>query len=107
MLYVYIRVDTNDGDYVAALTKVEAGDEQLLRAISAALVAKGPEYGSCHRFYATEWRDESYADQFPQFSEYDWEVFFEYTPGCEYGFHSINKFEFIEVSSIENLLEKK
>lgn len=107
MLYVYIQVDTNDGDYVAALTKVQAGDEQLLRAISAALVEKGPRHGSTYRFNASEYSDESYADQFPQFSEYEWEVFFEYTPGCEYGFHSINKFEFIEVSSIENLLGRK
>lgn len=107
-VYVYIKCDTNDGDYTAKMSLVQAEDADLLEKLGVELRKKGPKYGTSFAFNAM-WEEFSsgprYDEQFPMFTDYEFEILFEnYFPTSEYGFHSIVEFKVFGVIGGNNLL---
>lgn len=102
-LQIEITVDTNDGDYNTAVNDIDEGDlgilYPLIDAIKEFKPYKGksmggyesthhhnyPE-GECCRGDMGERTPEEY---YSQFDAEVFEVFREYLPWCEYGFHTI------------------
>lgn len=105
-LYVYVKADSNDADYVTTFEKVSTCEELDLINRVANAVAKDPE----HRWFTNERWDplegndpvEIYKDYL---SEDDVDLFNEcYIPYDEYGIHTIEEIKLLHIESMDDLL---
>ena len=116
-LQIVITVDTNDGDYA---TKISSISKEKLKQIKPLIVAiaafkpykaKGPtsrEYKHHHNYPYGECCREDLGERTPEqlyiFSEEIFELFLEYLPYNEYGFHTIERIEVFEKVNQQRLL---
>jgi len=99
MKYAYIKVDTNDADYISEFSVISDKDEGLLRKLATLLPAKGYRFGKgeCVDRYPP-------SDLYPEFTEEELEEISDLLPYNEYGSHSIDEITFYEVSNTEKLV---
>lgn len=108
MLYVYIKCDTNDGDYISNLSRIQDSEDlDDLVILADALRKRGPKYGTTYSFSNHECDDETYHTQYPQLDpdlmDYLVDTYF---PSSEHGFHSIKEFKLLEVLETDDLLKE-
>jgi hypothetical protein len=105
--YILVKVDTNDGDYVSNFTEIS--DETL--AIIQPLIEKIKANPNSHNFNYREGLDEDehaydvyIAEETAEEDEEVLDIFWDFLPMPEYGFHTIVSIEIYEVSRVEKLL---
>jgi hypothetical protein len=105
--YILVKVDMNDGDYASKFTAIS--DETL--AIIMPLIQKIKSNSSYHNFNYRENCDDGehaydvYVDK--ETVDHDEEVldiFWDFLPVTEYGFHTIETIEIYDVGHVEKLL---
>ena len=120
MKYLYINVDTNDGDYISSLNQIT--DEELIKILPVIEAIKNfKPYTTKQTKYShheTTWtHDNNYPSgdvcredlgeksafelygHYPGFYDFDY-----YVPGCEYGMHTIESILVLDVLNEEKLL---
>lgn len=97
--FVYIEVDTNDGDYVGELSPITDSQIDELKTI----ISKMPKDGNSIRYETGDCGDDNMDDNtYNYISSDEKDVLGEFTPYCEYGFHTIHKIRI--VSELETIL---
>jgi hypothetical protein len=93
---ITIIADTNDGDYITAITEISDEDLEKIKPLIAAIKKKTEElrgtYNS-HNYDTSEYGDCDYAEKYPNFTPNDHTFFQEYCPRGEYGFHTLDSIE--------------
>lgn len=122
MKYILICGDTNDGDYIDSINKIDDGTFESIKPLIQAIKDFQPYTVKTNNSYATDWTHKS---NFPN-SEYNredlgeksaqelykdivsedvFETFIELIPHGEHGIHTIKEIKILEVSSCSSLLE--
>lgn len=104
-LYLEIKADTNDADYVHKRSEI---DEELLekfKPLIAAIEKNGKNHG--HNWLTSDYRREGEKGPHEMYSEFgeelvDW--FSDLVPHGEYGVHSIRRIKLLKVLEEETLL---
>jgi hypothetical protein len=115
---VIITVDANDGDYVESINIVTAERKQVLEAVAQALLQFEPyqgkeivpdfHYECTHNFVHGEMiRDdlgelsarEYYVEKHELLTAEQYQTFMDLCPYCEYGFHTVESIELLEVQN--------
>ncbi len=98
--YIYIKVDTNDADYVGTLSKIS--DESLNKIMPLIeeiknfkpYMCKHNRYTCSHNYPFGELKrswEKSVQELYPNISEEVFELFEDYIHYTEFGFHSVNE----------------
>ena len=99
--YIFIKADTNDGDYISKLTEIKNWDEfqQFLP-----LIATIKNCKKSHNWETGDNSDTELNEQYPEFDLNLLENFDYYVPSGEYGVHTIEEIKILEVNNEINLL---
>ena len=98
-LEITIRVDTNDGDYVTGINKISQEDLDTLMPLIKAI--KKIDCG--HNYPHGECCDEK-AEDIYDFDDEVFELFEDYLPSTEHGFHTIERIEVCPLVKKKRLL---
>lgn len=98
--YIYIKADTNDGDYISTITLIKEEDLKQLMPVIEAIKANSRS----HNWGVGEYADTQLEEQYPNINFKLLEWFNEYVPYGEYGVHTIETIEIYEVTSKTVLL---
>lgn len=96
--YIYIVGDTNDGDYVAELKKLDPKTEILITPVIAAIKASKRS----HNFDISEYGENDAEEKYGHLMGY--KEFIDLIPYGEYGIHTIVSIEILEVNYKKKLL---
>lgn len=98
--YLVIKADTNDGDYITRITKVEdtflEKYKELIKGIKNCKFA--------HNWPSSEYEDDTVETLYSEFDLDLVENFAYYVPHGEYGVHTIESIKILNVESTEELL---
>lgn len=98
--YVRVVADTNDADYIEALTELNANDLATLRKVANLIKTKKD-----HNWPTSDYGNETFESIYgSQISEEEIEIMGNYVPYGEYGVHTIASITIFNVESEEELL---
>ena len=116
MKMLYINVDTNDADYVTAITTITEKDLDKIMPLIQAIKKSKTKYG--HN-YSIDMEEENVweldgkdidapiggmAKQYPKVSVKVHELFYDHCPSTEHGFHTIESIEVYPIPEKKRLL---
>jgi hypothetical protein len=94
-----IKADTNDGDYIHTICKIDEKEEALIRKVAKLL------HSGHHNWETSEYCDERPEEMYKDvLTQEEIETFDEYVPYGEHGVHTIASIRILEVTSDEDLL---
>lgn len=97
--FIYINVDTNDGDYIGELSSINDSEIELLKSI----ISKMPKDEDSIRYEVGDCGDDDNKEgDYDYITQEEKDFLNRFTPSCEYGFHTIQEVSI--VSEIETLL---
>jgi hypothetical protein len=103
-LYIQVRADTNDADYVSSFEIIDEDDLEFIKHVGAAIKTVGQRHNWPTSKYASETFSELYVDK-DLLTEEEIEDFNElYVPYGEYGVHTIASIQILDISSISEVL---
>jgi|SRR6185436_8452684 len=96
--YLIVKADTNDADYVTKKTEIKDGEIDKYLHLISVIKSNGKSWKT------GEVSDEGLEEQYPDFSLEVLESFGKLVPYGEYGVHTIESIEILEVSNEQRLL---
>lgn len=86
---IEITVDTNDADYNTKVSTISEEDLDKIKSLIDEIKKQTQKNKWVHNYPNGEYCDETPQDIYPNISEEIHELFNDYCPYCEYGFHTI------------------
>ena len=119
--YINIKADTNDADYISELNEISKEDLDAIRPLIKAIAEfkpyesdskSGRPWTHRHNFPAGDCLREDLGEKSPEelyvhsglATQEQLDLFYEFVPSDEYGIHTIESIEVLEVNKVENLL---
>lgn len=99
MKKIYVNVDTNDGDYVGKISDIS--DEEIQEILPLVEAIKNQKSGDGNFPYGEVfgWKASKIYSNFSGF-----DIFLDFIPYTEYGFHDIDQIEIYEITNIQKLI---
>lgn len=99
---ITITVDTNDADYNTSVNEISAADLKKIKPLLKAIKENKNEYH--HNYGNSDFTDDYGPHQYPEFDKEIHEIFMNFCPYGEHGFHTIESVKYCEKPKYTRLL---